>query len=512
MKNYKRFTILAGVILMMLARSELLPISSQQTPPCANAAAGNADDKQMKLDACICEQAQTNATDQPTYRVGASPFGRSNASPVARRAKVGAGRNRTASVEPDLLTGLTVPNPKDLHSPEVIGLKEKMASAREAARVQVEKVWQTQYKIAFRNALNRLGYLKNPTAYFQEGKFPPGKDQNPEEYLKPEVFADVLAKLRARKPRVYPDFVQMEREYNLFRALQPANDWQTSPRFDWREHGLDVGAVLNQGECNSCWAFAAVQVYQSTWHLKQLQMGEYFWQVLNLDDDNATLARFVSVQQLLNCIGKQKGHCEPGWHGDAFAFMVDSHVPHIPDSLVDGLTVQRLKQGNMDPQAKLEIEGYTGKYSGCVDPFLGKKLKRGGQDVPVETVRGKGNTDKIKTGFDRALSWGYVLNEKKRDELPTEQQLKQALIEHGPLVAPLHVDKCFQVYQGGVFNGHNKGNPNHDVVLIGWDDEKRAWLIKNSWGEEWGEKGYAWVTYGSNNIGIFAAWIEAPSA
>jgi cathepsin L len=50
---------------------------------------------------------------------------------------------------------------------------------------------------------------------------------------------------------------------------------------------------------------------------------------------------------------------------------------------------------------------------------------------------------------------------------------------------------------------------NHVVLLIGWDDEKQAWLVKNSWGESWGEKGFAWIRYGSNNIGVFAAWIEA---
>jgi cathepsin L len=49
---------------------------------------------------------------------------------------------------------------------------------------------------------------------------------------------------------------------------------------------------------------------------------------------------------------------------------------------------------------------------------------------------------------------------------------------------------------------------NHAVLLIGWDDEKQAWLIKNSWGEQWGEKGFAWIKYGSNNIGVFAAWVD----
>jgi cathepsin L len=48
------------------------------------------------------------------------------------------------------------------------------------------------------------------------------------------------------------------------------------------------------------------------------------------------------------------------------------------------------------------------------------------------------------------------------------------------------------------------------VILIGWDNKKQAWLIKNSWGEDWGEKGYAWVLYGSNRIGAWSTWAKAP--
>ena len=47
-----------------------------------------------------------------------------------------------------------------------------------------------------------------------------------------------------------------------------------------------------------------------------------------------------------------------------------------------------------------------------------------------------------------------------------------------------------QSYIGGVFDEHELGTPNqpinHAVTLIGWDDDKGAWLIKNSWGQAWG--------------------------
>jgi cathepsin L len=97
-------------------------------------------------------------------------------------------------------------------------------------------------------------------------------------------------------------------------------------------------------------------------------------------------------------------------------------------------------------------------------------------------------------------------------------QLKQALLEHGPLVVLVHMDNAFKAYKGGVFNERSQGKVNHAVVLLGWDDTKRAWLIQNSYGNKWGTKmidepwaiaGYMWIEWESNGIGQFAAWVDA---
>ena len=49
-------------------------------------------------------------------------------------------------------------------------------------------------------------------------------------------------------------------------------------------------------------------------------------------------------------------------------------------------------------------------------------------------------------------------------------------------------------------------------MLIGWDDSKQAWLVKNSWGTGWGEGGYAWIHYGANDIGRTGTWWAAAPA
>ena len=61
---------------------------------------------------------------------------------------------------------------------------------------------------------------------------------------------------------------------------------------------------------------------------------------------------------------------------------------------------------------------------------------------------------------------------------------------------------------------------NHAVLIVGWDDSLShaggtgGWIVKNSWGTNWGgtagygsEKGYFTIAYGSANIGYYASVI-----
>lgn len=74
-----------------------------------------------------------------------------------------------------------------------------------------------------------------------------------------------------------------------------------------------------------------------------------------------------------------------------------------------------------------------------------------------------------------------------------EENLLKAVSEQPVTVGIDVFNKDFQHYKGGIFNGDCYRPPNHAVLIVGYgtsDDGKKYWIVKNSWGTSWGEKGY----------------------
>lgn len=112
-----------------------------------------------------------------------------------------------------------------------------------------------------------------------------------------------------------------------------------------------------------------------------------------------------------------------------------------------------------------------------------------------------------------AVAWGVVDPSGDISKIASVAKIKEAICKYGPIAASVQVTSLFQNYTNGTFfefaNNNASPSTNHAIVLVGWDDDKGAWLMKNSWGEDWGEDGYMWIKYNSNNIGRRAAWILA---
>jgi len=90
----------------------------------------------------------------------------------------------------------------------------------------------------------------------------------------------------------------------------------------------------------------------------------------------------------------------------------------------------------------------------------------------------------------------------------TEAALMREIKKNGPVIGIMPVYSDFLTYNSGVYKPHlaaTKLKAAHAVELIGWgSDEKQQayWIIKNSWGNSWGENGYAKVARNSKDIGV----------
>lgn len=104
---------------------------------------------------------------------------------------------------------------------------------------------------------------------------------------------------------------------------------------------------------------------------------------------------------------------------------------------------------------------------------------------------------------------------------PQEQEyIKRAVMEHGGVQSSLYTTLQNGMRESDYYNSETKAYcypfdtpPNHDVVIVGWDDDfpkdafsvevpgNGAFLCENSWGTEFGDDGFFYVSYYDKNLG-----------
>ncbi|XP_055306426.1 procathepsin L-like [Sitodiplosis mosellana] len=196
--------------------------------------------------------------------------------------------------------------------------------------------------------------------------------------------------------------------------------------FDWRKRGA-VTEVGFQGNCSSCWTFAVAGALEGFYKIK-----------------TGNLVR-LSQQYLLDC----------------------SDYAQIAKKEED-----KCKTGNF-PQLGLE---FVRKNGICLADSYPYTAKSGKCDKSIE-----------RTNFYAIKDIKQVKND--------EETMKEALYSNGPLVAGVYaLENSFELYEGGVYYEKNcwEGRM-HTVLIVGYGhDELQGdyWIIKNSWGRDWGEDGY----------------------
>ncbi|KAL4448721.1 hypothetical protein ABPG74_012810 [Tetrahymena malaccensis] len=88
-----------------------------------------------------------------------------------------------------------------------------------------------------------------------------------------------------------------------------------------------------------------------------------------------------------------------------------------------------------------------------------------------------------------------------------QESIKREIMLNGPVVSLMNVFTDFLVYKSGVYRVLENGTKlkgQQAVKIIGWDIDPLTkdyyWIIENSWGEEWGLNGLAYIAMGQEEI------------
>ncbi|XP_047679726.1 cathepsin W isoform X2 [Prionailurus viverrinus] len=232
-----------------------------------------------------------------------------------------------------------------------------------------------------------------------------------------------------------------------------SEEWGESvpPTCDWRKLDGVISSVKKQESCSCCWAMAAAGNIEALWGIKYRQSVE------------------LSVQELLDC-GRCGDGCRGGFVWDAF------------------ITV--LNNSGLASEKDYPFQGHV-KPHRC----LAKKHKK--------------------------VAWiqDFIM-------LPdNEQKIAWYLATQGPITVTINM-KLLKLYKKGVIEATPTScDPflvDHSVLLVGFGKsesvaDRRAgaagaqpqsrrsipfWILKNSWGTKWGEKGYFRLYRGNNTCGI----------
>lgn len=88
-----------------------------------------------------------------------------------------------------------------------------------------------------------------------------------------------------------------------------------------------------------------------------------------------------------------------------------------------------------------------------------------------------------------------------------EDDMAEKIYKYGPAAIAIDASSnSFMLYSGGIYENDScdKFDLDHAVGCVGWGEESgvKYWLVRNSWGVDWGEAGYVRMLRGTNMCGV----------
>jgi C1A family cysteine protease len=218
--------------------------------------------------------------------------------------------------------------------------------------------------------------------------------------------------------------------------------------FSWQPQ---CTSIKNQEQCGSCWAFSTAGTFEAD---------------INIIDGNT---RDISEQWLINCDAGSNG-CQGGWFSTVCDMFQNDGIVYESDC----------------PYADSSCLTIYGDSATCI------------------------NACGTYPHHEKINSYAFVPGENSQG-IPPDSAIKRAIYNYGPVECAIVAGNNFQNYTGGVFTTSDGTVTDHGVMLVGWDDSGGWWILKNSWGTNWGETGYMRIAYGVSAVGSYSGYVTYKS-
>ncbi len=212
-----------------------------------------------------------------------------------------------------------------------------------------------------------------------------------------------------------------------------------------------VTSVKDQGAGETCWAFAYLAMAES--NMKKNKGVDY-----DLSERQLAYFTYNHVNDPLGNTKNDENYLGNSWY----------------------------KGGGNAYYTSLVLSGYVGAINESLAPYSSEGIT---------------NNDLAYKNNSVILKNAYFLDGNSRNEV------KQAIVDNGGVVGAYCAFNSYYDNDNGTHYSDVKMEPNHEVCLVGWNDNfdknkfkvkpknNGAWLIKNSWGDQAGENGYIWISY-----------------